>query len=71
MKCKQPGIHYPGLLMKPIFMLLHNIFKPMHIKVMLKYSYASSKTDFDTLIHLSDKSFAVSDHCNGCGNRNT
>jgi len=66
-KCKKTGIHYPGLLMKPVLMLLHEAFKPMYKKGMLKYSNASPETDFDTLIHLSDKSFTVSDSCNGCG----
>jgi ferredoxin len=66
-KDAKTGIHYPGFFIKPILTLLHEVFKPLYKKGMLKYSNAPRETSFDTLIHLSDKSFTVSESCNGCG----
>ncbi len=65
-KDRKTGKHYPGVLMKPILCLMHEAFKPLYKKGMLKYSNASPETDFDMLVHLADKSFTVSDACNGC-----
>jgi ferredoxin len=64
---KKTGKHYPGVFMKPILYLMHETFKPLYKKGMLKYSNAAPETGFDTLVHLADKSFTVSDACNECG----
>ena len=66
-KARKKGIHYPIFFMKPVIIILHEMFKPLYKKGMLKYSNSLPETDFDTLIHMSDKSFTVSEMCNSCG----
>ena len=61
------GINYPMFFMKPILILLHETFLPLYYKGLRKYSNASLGTDYDTLVHHSDKSYASMEVCNGCG----
>lgn len=64
---KIKGEFYSNILLNPILILLHYMFKPLYKRSFMKRLGTASGLDFEELMYNSDKSYSITGVCNGCG----